>query len=161
MAFKVPSAVVVADFEFEIGTGARPVPVCLVARELRTGQCWRLFQDEFGSAPPFPTGPDTLFVAYYSSAELGCFRALQWPMPARILDLFVEFRNLTNGRQLPSGAGLIGALTYFGLDHIGVIEKKEMREAIGRRDVARTFHAQRDPRLLRAATSPRWSGCCR
>jgi DNA polymerase-1 len=131
VAFKVPSAVVVADFEFEIGTGARPVPVCLVARELRTGKCWRLFQDEFGSAPPFPTGPDTLFVSFFATAELGCFRALQWPMPARILDLFVEFRNLTNGHQLPSGAGLIGALTYFGLDHIGVVEKKEMQEAIG------------------------------
>jgi DNA polymerase-1 len=98
MAFKVPNAVVVADTEFEIGTGERPVPVCLVARELRSGKCWRLFQDEFGSVPPFPTGPDTLFVAFYASAELGFFRALQWPMPARILDLFVEFRNLTNGR---------------------------------------------------------------
>ena len=38
-----------------------------------------------------------LFVAYYASAELGCFLALGWPMPARILDLFAEFRATTNG----------------------------------------------------------------
>ena len=30
-------------------------------------------------------------------AELGCFLALGWPMPARILDLFAEFRATTNG----------------------------------------------------------------
>src|SRR4029077_15397599 len=65
-----------------------------------------------------------------ASAELGCYRALGWPTPPCILDLFTEFRNLTNGRQLPSGAGLIGALTYFGIDNIGATEKEEMRALI-------------------------------
>ena len=51
-------------------------------------------------------------------------------MPERVLDLFAEFRNHTNGRQTPSGAGLIGALTYFGIDSIGAIEKKEMRDLV-------------------------------
>ena len=51
--------------------------------------------------PPFPTGPDALFVAYYASAELGCFRALGWPMPANVLDLFAEFRDRTNGLTRP------------------------------------------------------------
>ena len=74
-------------------------------------------------------------------------------MPERILDLFVEFRNLTNGRHTPCGAGLLGALTYFGLDAIGAIEKKEMQEAIGSGHVARALRAERNPRLLRAATS--------
>jgi DNA polymerase I len=40
-----------------------------------------------------------LFVAYYASAELGCFKALGWPMPVRILDLFVEFRCHLNGTK--------------------------------------------------------------
>src|SRR5688500_5141427 len=76
------------DFEFLAPDAERPDPVCLVARELRTRQLLRLWGDEMAAAPPFGTGPETLLVAYYASAELGCFLALGWPMPARILDLF-------------------------------------------------------------------------
>ena len=56
-------------------------------------------RDQFGPAPPYATGPDVLFVAYYASAELGCYRVLGWPMPERILDLFTEFRARTNGAR--------------------------------------------------------------
>jgi hypothetical protein len=129
-------AVIVADFEFEFGghsskeeagrSGERPRPICMVAHDLVSGQRWRLWRDEFGSAPPFPTGPDSLFVAYYASAELGCFRALGWPRPANILDLYSEFRDRTNGIKLEAGSGLIGALVYFGLDSIGATEKEDM-----------------------------------
>jgi DNA polymerase I len=80
--------------------------------------------------PPFPIGTDALFVAYYASAELGCFRSIGWPMPANVLDLFVEFRNRTNGLATPSGSGLVGALTYFGLDNIGAVEKEDMRALV-------------------------------
>jgi DNA polymerase I len=129
-------AVIVADFEFEFGghsskeeagrSGERPRPICMVAHDLVGGQRWRLWRGEFVSAPPFPTGPDSLFVAYYASAELGCFRALGWPRPANILDLYSEFRDRTNGIKLETGSGLIGALVYFGLDSIGATEKDEM-----------------------------------
>jgi len=132
--------VVVADFEFEFGghataddagrSGERPRPVCVVAKDLRTGQTWRLWRGEFGSTPPFPIGANTVFIAYYASAELGCFQALGWPKPANILDLFTEFRDRTNGLATPAGAGLIGALTYFGLDIVGATEKDEMRALI-------------------------------
>jgi hypothetical protein len=124
--------VIAADFEFEFGghAGERPRPVCMVAKDLRTGQEWRLWRGEFASAPPFPTGTDALFVAFYASAELGCFKALGLPMPANVLDLFVEFRNLRNGLPTPAGFGLLGALTYFGLDTIGATEKDEMRSLV-------------------------------
>jgi DNA polymerase-1 len=129
--------IVVADFEFEFSghassddakrSGERPRPICGVFKELHTGQTWRVWRDEFGPEPPFPCGPDTLFVAYYASAEIGCFLALGWKPPARILDLFTEFRNLTNGRPTVGGAGLVGALMHFGLDTIGAVSKDEMR----------------------------------
>jgi DNA polymerase-1 len=132
--------IVVADFEFEFGghasfedasrSGERPRPVCLVAKELRSGQVWRIWRGEFQSRPPFPIGSDALFIAFYASAELGCFRALDWPKPVNILDLFTEFRDRTNGLATPAGAGLIGALTYFGLDTVGATEKDEMRALI-------------------------------
>jgi DNA polymerase family A len=133
-------AIVAVDFEFEFGghasfedasrSGERPRPVCMVARELGTGQEWRIWRGEFGPEPPFSIGPESLFVAYYASAELGCFRALGWPKPANILDLYVEFRDRTNGLETPAGSGLIGALTYFGLDTIGALGKEELRRLI-------------------------------
>jgi DNA polymerase I len=124
------AAVWVLDFEFNPSPGERPVPVCMVAREVRTGQTIRLWQDQFGPAPPFSVGRDAVIVAYVASADLGCFRALGWPVPVNILDPYVEFRNRTNGLPLPAGKGLIGALTYFGLDSIGAAEKDEMRKLI-------------------------------
>src|SRR5262249_54593902 len=51
-------------------------------------------------------------------------------MPARILDLFCEFRARTNGLETPAGDGLLGALTYFGLDAMGATEKKAMRDLV-------------------------------
>jgi DNA polymerase I len=124
--------VIVADFEFEAGgnPGNRPRPVCLVAKDLKSGRVWRVWRGEFDSVPPFPTGPDSLFIAFYASAEFGCFKALGWQMPTNVLDLFVEFRNRLNGITPPAGFGLLGALTHFGLDNIGATEKDTMRDLV-------------------------------
>ena len=124
--------IVLVDFEFIARPGERPEPVCLVAQLLRAGRTIRLWCDQLGPAPPYPVDADTLFVAFYASAELGCHRVLNWPMPARILDLFTEFRDRTNGLTTPAGASLLGALTNFGLDAMGAIEKEEMRALIMR-----------------------------
>jgi DNA polymerase-1 len=115
------------DFEFGAPAGENPQPVCLVAWELRSGRRLRLWLDEFGSEPPYPIGPNALFVCYYASAEISCHLALGWLVPERVLDLFTEFRNRTNGISTEGGAGLLGALAYHGLDAIGAIEKDEMR----------------------------------
>jgi DNA polymerase I len=117
------------DFEFMAGSGERPDPVCLCARELRSGRQLRLWR-ELGPVPPYPIDAGSLFVAYYASAELGCHLALGWPLPERILDLFTEFRCGTNGLTVPAGNGLIGALTAFGLDTIGAVEKEDMRALV-------------------------------
>ena len=119
-----------ADFEFCQPPGERPEPICMVAREYRTGRILRVWADDLTamSRPPFPIGDDALFVAYYASAELGCFLALDWLPPSRILDLFPEFRNLTNGLSVPCGNGLLGALAYFGLDGIESAAKDGMRD---------------------------------
>ena len=88
--------VVLADFEFTSIAGERPVPVCLVAHELKSGRWFRVWLDQLTPVPacatgrtpvpPYATGPDVLFIAHYASAELGCYRVLGWPMPERILD---------------------------------------------------------------------------
>ena len=117
------------DFEFAAPPGERPSPICMVARELRTDRLVRVWQDELRQIrrPPYPIDAGVLFCAFYASAELGCHLALGWPMPARILDLFVEHRATTNGLPTIAGSGLLGALATFGLDGMGSEEKAEMR----------------------------------
>lgn len=125
---------VAVDSEFHFGghatpaeagrSGERPRPVCVVAREMRSGEIWRLCCGDFRSKPPFPHGDDTVIVAHYASAEMGVFRALGWPQPKFVLDTFTEFRARTNG--LPQGAGLIDAAAYFGIDSIESLAKKNM-----------------------------------
>ena len=63
------------------------------------------------------------------SRELHYERLIQ-DSPARVLDLFTEFRNHTNGIPTENGSGLLGALAYHGLDGIGAVEKDEMRALI-------------------------------
>ncbi len=116
------------DFEFFAVPGERPAPLCVVARELRTGELVRVWlRDGAATTPPYRTGPDSLFIAFYASAELGCHLALDWPMPARVVDLYAEFRNLTSGLPTPFGHSLLGAMAYFGLDAIEANEKDAMR----------------------------------
>ena len=53
---------------------------------------------------------------------------LGWPLPERVLDLYVEFRRLTNGLDPYCGNGLLGALAWHGLDAMDAAEKESMRK---------------------------------
>jgi hypothetical protein len=116
------------DFEF----GEGPVPRCLVARDLTRGTLIRIWEDELLTlaAAPFPTDATSVMVAYAAAAEAGCFLALGWPLPLHCLDLFIEFRLWTNGLRRPPSQGysLLGALAYFGLPHLAVEEKDDLRQ---------------------------------
>jgi DNA polymerase-1 len=121
----------VVDFEYNAIDGEPLEEVhCMVAREWRTGATICLNADELArlDAPPFPIGPDTLYVCYYATAEMGAHLALGWPLPVNVLDLYVEFRNRTNGLKCPLGAGLLGALSFYGLNAMDAAEKDEMRQ---------------------------------
>lgn len=97
--------IVVADSEYFQPRGERPGPKYLVWRELGSGRLHHLYGADLLSRnhPPYPIGPNSLFVAFYAPAEINCHLALGWPVPANVYDRFVEFRNLTNGRRLPHG----------------------------------------------------------
>ena len=118
------------DFEFSAPSGAVPEVRCLVALEYFSGRKMRLWADEIGglAEPPYSIDQQALLVAYYASAELGCHLVLGWNLPNHVLDLFIEFRNMTNGLTTPCGAGLVGALTYFGLGSIDAADKESMRQ---------------------------------
>ena len=68
-----------------------------------------------------------LFIAYAAVAELSCHLALDWPLPERVLDLYSEFRCLTNGFYLPFGSGIMGASHFYELPVIDASEKEAMR----------------------------------
>lgn len=116
------------DFEFGALPGELPEPRCAVFRELRSGSLLRLWREDFSITPPVRLGPDSLFVAYYASAELGCFLRLDWPLPVNVLDLYAEFRWLISGLTPPCGHGLLGALACFGLDGMATNEKESLRQ---------------------------------
>jgi len=130
-----PSGIFLADFEFYPANrkeGNPPEPVCLVVREWPSGKTFRYWYDELRQMEkaPFSTGEGALFVAYYASAEMDCFHSLGWQTPQNVLDLFCEFRHLTNGLRPAGGASLLGALMYFGLHGIGTEEKDLIRELV-------------------------------
>src|SRR5215510_7699373 len=82
------------DFEFRAEPGELPEPIYLVARELRSGRTVTRWQDELraSTAAPYSTAENSLMVAFYASAEIGCNISLGWSLPARVLDLYAEFR---------------------------------------------------------------------
>lgn len=90
------------DFEFRPDPGERSWPMCMVAQELIGGRQIRMWRDELLALrkAPFDTGGDVAFVAYYASADLGCFLELGWPLPVNVIDLFAEHRVETNGQKL-------------------------------------------------------------
>lgn len=123
------------DFEFHPAAGREgnpPKPVCMVVRKWPCGTTRRYWQTALQgmAAPPFPTGSNALFVAYYASAELDCFHQLGWTPPVNVLDLFTEFRCLTNGLRLSHGSGLLGALLHFNIPSISGEQKDSMRDLV-------------------------------
>ncbi|MCB1086060.1 MAG: DNA polymerase I [Verrucomicrobiae bacterium] len=123
-----PIQIWLVDFEFHQPDGEVPRPICMLARNLATGETIRNWL--WDGAPgrcPIPLGPDVLYVAYMASAELGCHLALNWPLPVNVLDLSAEFRRHTSGRTLSIGRSLLGALSYFGINGIDATKKQELR----------------------------------
>jgi DNA polymerase I len=130
-----PDGIYLVDFEFHPAHGHEgnpPEPVCMVVREWPSGRTERYWQADLQrmTAAPFPTGEKALCVAYYASAEMDCFHVLGWAQPTNLLDLFAEFRCLTNGLSPANGSGLLGALLYYGLPGIGGEQKDAMRDLV-------------------------------
>ena len=104
------SEIWVADFEFRADPGERPWPLCMVAEEIKTGRVIRLWRNELLALDraPFEVGSDALFVAYFASAEFGCFLQLGWPLPHNVVDLEEFFSDQSNFVSLvrkPQAAG--------------------------------------------------------
>jgi hypothetical protein len=122
--------IIFADFEFVPAPGERPDVVCLAWHERSTGQTHCLWRNALGDTSPYRTDARTLFVCFVGNAELGCHLSLNWPLPKNVLDLNPVFRCITNGRTVPQGRGLLGAMAYYGLDAIDSKVKDDIRRRI-------------------------------
>ena len=121
----------VVDFEFRHPDGGLPEPRCLVAQNWRTGEIFRWWLLDETVECPF-TAAD-LLVAYYASAEIGCFLALGWEVRPYVLDLFVEFKNELGGR--PSyGHGLLDACHHFGITSGTTSESKQENRLLAQQE---------------------------
>lgn len=106
----------VVDFEFIQREGESPTPICFVAQNIETGQIVKQWIDEDeNTVCPFDL-VDCIYVAYAAAAEMSCHLSLGWEIPNKIIDLYAEFRVITNGLQLLTGSGLIGACQYYGIN---------------------------------------------
>jgi len=121
----------VVDFEFYGGAGNPPIPVCYCAYEIYSKKSikhWLL--DSKNLNPQYSTKDNAVFIAYFASAEMGCHIALNWDHPRYIVDLFAEFRNNTNGKDIPSGRNLLGACINYGVGGGDATLKDSMRDRI-------------------------------
>jgi hypothetical protein len=116
------------DWEFREIPGELPEPVCLVAVEVRSGKQIRLFREEMPSVPPYSIGDDSLYVGYAITADLLCHISLGWKLPRHVLDLYAEYRVLTNSiDKADQRANLLSALAHFRIPHITEAKKDMMR----------------------------------
>lgn len=118
------------DFEFGGSPGNPPEVVCMVVTELRSRRTQRYWKDELHAMrrAPFETGSDAALVAYAAQAELSCFHALDWPLPANVIDQYAEFRAETNGAV--RRASLLDALALYNLPHMDAALKEAMRDLV-------------------------------
>ena len=125
--------------------------LCMVAyvldenlQHVRTIRMWR---GEFGAAPPFDIGPDTLFVAYSAWAEMTCFMVLGWKFPDAHLR---SAHRLSGGQQRPAAVqsrrdatsepqATAGCLPRLRDRRLGAHRQGDNREGHRRRPLARVW----------------------
>lgn len=122
----------IMDTEYIARDGDRPIPVCVVARELHTGVTHRHWIEQPNQlrSPAYGLGDDCLLVAYSCLGDLQVHLGLGWELPTWVVDLHAEFRNWANGRSHIVRHGLLDALSAFGLGGMTATEKNDTRDLI-------------------------------
>jgi hypothetical protein len=137
------STITVCDFEYEVADGELPDVLCMVAyvldENLRQVDTIKMWRGDFGRAPPFDVGSDTVFVAYSAWAEMTCFKVLGWQFPTHIFDQHTTYLAASN-LLLPyqpdevrkrERKRLSDACRAYGIQGWENIDKEEISKAIG------------------------------
>jgi hypothetical protein len=121
--------IIVVNFVCNPQNNEASTPIVMTAHNIKNGERWINHTNELKSAPkpPYPQGGDTLLISFYPSHQIKSYLALGWDLPEYVIDLYAEFRTLTNGHELASGGNtLMGALNYFGHCGLNVIKPKNI-----------------------------------
>ena len=124
------------DSEYVTVPGWHVKPVCMCAVELHTGATLsRAWREGESISNPLPFGPNALHIVYTATADLSFALAAGWGLPFNVLDLYVEYRNLTNGLLDNQGekfeTSLLEACHYYGVwDTTPAAEKEANRARI-------------------------------
>lgn len=125
------------DSEYSAVPGCHVVPVCASAVELHSGRKISLAFSRAGEQLPNPLdfGPDALHILFMATADLGFALSAGWGLPCNVIDLWVEYRNQTNGLVDNQGEKLehniISACHRYGVyDTTPVAEKEANRDRI-------------------------------
>ncbi|MGD9671450.1 MAG: DNA polymerase [Hyphomicrobiaceae bacterium] len=123
--------------------GDRPSPVYSAVLDYHSCQDIQIGMPKLNRQrqPPYPTGPQALLVTIQAEDLAYVHLALGWRMPERVLDLTIEFWNMINGRNVPCGPSLAGALIWFGLPAAPAITRGDAPDQVRRllRLLARLF----------------------
>jgi hypothetical protein len=122
--------IVTCDTEYEIGTGERPVPVCVVAKELISGRGFE-FPGSIWADVAICVRPRRFVyrllrlrrTRYLSCVELADARA----HPRSFLRISRSHQRTADVR----GRRFVGRADLFGLDGMAAAEKRELQEALG------------------------------
>ena len=123
----------VTDFEYnETDKGEIPHPVCFSAQELLTGERIDLWLDDEPHPEPIQfSNPELIYVSFYGVGDLQCHISLGWSLPVNLIDLFAEWRLLSNTTHKPNEkAGLLDVCDVFDIETITTEEKEMWRERI-------------------------------
>jgi hypothetical protein len=122
----LPSKTWSADCEYSFDANLNPVPICMVAREVNSGELVRvwLWDDPPADCPLDLEG--ALYVAYNVSAEMSCHQAMGWKKPPHVLDLYAEFCAEKAGKT-KQRKRLLDACRCYGIVTITDEEKKDMQ----------------------------------
>ena len=121
--------VALIDAEYTARAGEHVKVICIVVKLLCKGEVHRLWLDGVCKLKTFPVpfDRDVLFVCYSALAELSAIQSLGLPPFVSILDLFAEYRVLTNERISPGKTGLLSACEFFGVSTITASYKHDNR----------------------------------
>ncbi len=120
-----------ADFEFISTDGEKPRPICFCGTEANSNKTIKIWLDgvENPTVPINFKDTSITYVAYYAVAEMSCHLVLGWEIPENIIDLYCEWRTLTND-GMKQANGLLNACQHFGIPTVDQAFKDKMRDRV-------------------------------
>ena len=136
--------VISVDSEYRFTDGNPPSVVCFVYQDIKTGEVWNCTKPEDILDLPFPHD-HAVFIVFNAVAEASCWLAWNIPLPVKVIDLWVEFKNLTqDGIKREKGYySLLNCCHRLGVEQQYIIseeQKEHFRDLI----IHQTEYSDRD-----------------